>query len=969
MMLDRQKIDFEYCLDVWDKHVAEDPDSVILSDSFGNEVKRKEADRISGSVYAFLKQHQIGNSCFVLINLDRGIKPVLAIMGVLKAGAAFSVVESDYAKERIDFIRNDCHAVYEINEENWPLILKTEPLTGFEQVDDHALCLNVYTSGTTGTPKGVCHEYGQLKLEMLSEQNEDGTWRETRETRWGLVAPLNFVASLKIVVHFLYSGGHLYVLDYDTVKNPRKLNAYFLKNKINETFLSPSLIRIKGPDYGPFMRYIYTGAEPANQVTVKRAKLLNTYTMSESFFTVSEFIIDRAYDAAPIGNPRFDLPVKLLKENGEEAKEGEFGEFCYYNPYCRGYNNNPTENARHFIDGWFHTGDLAVLDHGRYVLMGRSDDMVKIDGNRIEPAEIESVCCRVLGLNACVAKGFEKEGVVALYYAEDVVIDEKAARKKLEELLPYYMIPAHFVKLPKLPISSSGKITRKELVLPNVLHREKYVAPKNEFERKICDRFEKTLLIEKIGRKDDFFDLGGNSLKVMELLSGLDEDIEVTPSMIFKGRTVEGISELYEASKLNSMTREEKEAEGRKNRYPLNGTMAWIWEPEYDGSLDFFRGIKLNGLIPAAYIVKGINKYISLNSTFHMVIKRDESGKPMICYREEVPHVHVERMSMQKFIRERDSFVRPFSEGEPLIRIRCIRTLGNTHLLFHGSHAVLDGAAMHLLIEDLTKCIMNKPVEPVHYFAWAFEENLRLHSPSIPENREYFRKNYFEKEAAVRLKTDENCCGSGYSVTAPALVPLKSVQEYCSREQISVNLFLVASTLLTLSAYNDSERTMIYWNYDNRGPKDDHSGLMIRVLFSAMERGEINTLKDLYQSISKQNTEMFWRCFEKDYYLDYKYGTSVMVVTYLEDWFSKDAMPKFVGSSFDLVNNCPPSDESGRSCVLMCSNEGGKLCASLQYGLEYNKPESADRFISMLEYCMNEMISKNALPDFGAWSV
>ena len=969
MMYTDKEINFEYCMKVWKKHVLEDPNSVILSDSFGNQIERQNADLISSSIFAYLKENNIGKSCFVLINLDRGIKPVLAIMGVLKAGAAFAVVESDYAKDRIDFIRQDCNAVFEINEENWHSIISTKPLDGFEEVDDHDICLNVYTSGTTGTPKGVCHEYGQLKLEMLSEQNEDGSWRETRETRWGLVAPLNFVASLKIVVHFLYSGGHLYVLDYDTVKNPRKLNAFFLKNRINETFLSPSLIRIKGSEYGPFMRFIYTGAEPANQIMVKGAKLVNTYTMSESFFTVSEFIIDHPYDSVPIGKPRFSLPVKLLRENGELAQEGECGEFCYYNPYCRGYNNNPLENELHFIDGWFHTGDLAVFENGQYILKGRSDDMVKISGNRIEPSEIESTCCNILGLKACVAKGFEKEGVVALYYAEDKLIDEKIIREKLEAFLPYYMIPSYFIKIDRLPISSSGKIVRKGLALPKIIHRADYVAPTNEFEQKLAMHFENVLAVDHIGIEDDFFALGGSSLKVMELLAEIEEDMELTPSLIFKGRTIKKIEALLQEEIINSMTPEEKEKEGRKNAYPLNDTMRWIWEPEYDGSLDFFRGMKLNTLIPAKIIEKGINKYINLNSTFNMVVRKDNSGNHVFAYSKKTPHVEVERMSEKEFVVARDNFVKPFGEEEPLIRIRCIRTPLHTYLLFHGSHMVLDGAAMHLLMEDLMKCILNKPVDPIYYFAWAFEENRRLKSPSISENRQYFKETYFDKDATVRLKVDEGCTEEGYNFTIPASVSLKAVQEYCKKEEISINLFLIAATLIALSAYNDSDENMIYWNYDNRGPKDNHAGLMIRVLFAAMNRGEIHNLRELYQSLNQQNQEMFWRCFEKDFYLDYKYGTSVMVVTYLEDWFSSDAFPKFVGSTFNLINNCPASDDSGKACVLMCSHEKGKLFATLQYGLSYNKPESANNFIAMLQYTMEEMISKNDLPDFNSWKV
>ena len=120
-------------------------------------------DRISGQVYAYLKQKGVGKEDFVLINLTRGVLPVVAIVGVLKAEAAFALVEDNYAPERIEYIRKDCGCKAEINKDAWEEILKCAPLAGHEQPDEHDAAYAIYTSGTTGNPKGVLHEYGNIR--------------------------------------------------------------------------------------------------------------------------------------------------------------------------------------------------------------------------------------------------------------------------------------------------------------------------------------------------------------------------------------------------------------------------------------------------------------------------------------------------------------------------------------------------------------------------------------------------------------------------------------------------------------------------------------------------------------------------------------------------------------------------------------------------------------------------------------
>lgn len=241
------------------------PQSVVLADEvITNGITCKELDLLSGRVYAYLKKIGIGKEDFVLINMARGIMLVVAIIGVLKAGAAFTIVEEGYAPERIEYVRNDCGCKTEINRNTWEEILKCEPLPGHEQTDDHDAAFAVYTSGTTGNPKGVLHEYGNIKrciesiyynkMPIVSEND-----------RIALLAPMNFVAADMLIFIVLYSiDSKLYIASYSTIKNPLSLKKMLLDNRISITFLSPSYIRLLDGKTGPFLKKLFVGSEPAN---------------------------------------------------------------------------------------------------------------------------------------------------------------------------------------------------------------------------------------------------------------------------------------------------------------------------------------------------------------------------------------------------------------------------------------------------------------------------------------------------------------------------------------------------------------------------------------------------------------------------------------------------------------------------------------------------------------------------------
>ena len=530
-------------------HAQDKPNTAVLFDEqIPKGLTFLELSLLSGRVYAWLKEHSIGREDVVLINLPRGVFPMVAVIGILKAGAAFVLTEDTYAPERIEYIRRDCGCKIEIDRAAWDEILQCVPLVGYEQTDAHDAAYVIYTSGTTGAPKGVLHEYGNIS-ECIASLRYNGEHLFGTNSRFALLAPLNFVASVMALFCALYPGdSKLFIASYATVKNPLLLQKLFTDKRITVTFLSPSYARMLGGQPGPFLKRLIVGSEPANGIFFDHVGVYNVYAMSESGFAVGIFKIDKPYATCPIGEPQFALEYSLFGEDGEPVADGEVGELCFRNEYVRGYISLPAETAKAFVCGMYRSGDLAKkLPDGRLVLLGRNNDMIKINGNRIEPAEIEAAMKDVLGIDWAAVKGFEKSerAYLCAYYTADITIDAENLRAKLLKRLPYYMIPSYFVHIDDIPLRPNGKFDRASLPEPAPCSPStQYTAPTNDIERALCDAFAKVLKLEKVGIHDDFYRLGGDSVGSIEAI--VESDLTgLEASMVFRGRTAERIAKLY----------------------------------------------------------------------------------------------------------------------------------------------------------------------------------------------------------------------------------------------------------------------------------------------------------------------------------------------------------------------------------------------------------------------------------------
>ena len=262
------------------------------------------------------------------------------------------------------------------------------------------------------------------------------------------------------------------------------------------------------------------------------------------------------------------------------------------------------------------------------------------------------------------------------------------------------------------------------------------------------------------------------------------------------------------------------------------------------------------------------------------------------------------------------------------------------------------------MLEDITDCLHGKQIEDSCYFAWAFEENARERSPHIRENLDYLNEKYFREDCDICIKADENTNRTGFGETRPAVLPLAEVKAYCEKTGISVNNFIIAATALAQCAYNQTDNNLICWNFNNRGPQDNHAGLMIRTCYFKIDRRAVSTPEQLFASIKMQNEDVLQRLYEHEYFADFERAekSPSMNVTYLEDWFSEDAQSSSIAKVIPLENCLKRNPESEKVFCLVCTHEHGNLCMTLNYGLSYLKGENAERFSALLEKASRELL-------------
>ncbi|MDQ0858858.1 non-ribosomal peptide synthetase [Bacillus sp. V2I10] len=752
----------------------------------------------------------IKENCVVGSMLDRSLELPIGILGILKAGAAYLPIDPNYPNERIkkiignsnvDIILKCSHDHHEyINQttlfididttlgKGTPVAMEKNPEL---EISSESLMYVLYTSGSTGEPKGVMVKRNSFVNLLYWYTNE---FDINEASNLLLIAPISFDTAHKNLFAPLIRGGRLHLFEpgmYDY----NKMSDYIDLYKITTINCTPSgfypLVDYnEESNYSRLtsLKHVFLGGESINCKKLKplaessnfNSEIVNTYGPTEctdiaSFYRVSNQEL-KQQKTIPIGKPLNNVELYIVNQEMDLLPIGVTGELCIAGiGLSQGYYNAPVLTKEKFVEfphipgkKVYKTGDMARwMPDGNIEFIGRKDNLTKIRGFRVEVGEIETCLLKHHDVEEAVVVAMEdtlgtKE--LSAYFVAKGDIANAELRNFLIKRVPDFMVPAYFTQLNKMPLNQNGKIDRKALPVPEMdnASSSSYIAPEGELERIIAGIWEEVLKIERIGVYDNFFELGGHSLKAASIILKINQVFETNLQLseMFKQPTIKEV-----VSQITKMQQHKSSAVlpvKEREYYPVSSQQKRLfimWQLNRDS-------VAYN--LPSSIIIEGNLNPDKLVIVFQNLVDRHESLRTSFSFVDGqlvqsvhprldviVDFVEAPKDRLMEFVK---SLVKPFNlEKPPLFRVTVMKIGENKHLLLTDAHhIVFDGISMDIIMEEFSDYYSDKvlPKAKIQYRDYAVWQEEFFQTDDFKSKEEYWLDLFKDGIPILELNTD-----------------------------------------------------------------------------------------------------------------------------------------------------------------------------------------------------------------------
>ncbi|MBD8455200.1 non-ribosomal peptide synthetase, partial [Serratia rubidaea] len=817
----------------------------------------------------------VGAETCVALYAPRSPEMVIGILAILKAGGAYVPLDPAYPPERLAYMLHDSHPVallkagvglplafipatlpvFDISQQTERLDSALTPDLISESDDLSALACLLYTSGTTGQPKGVMIEHRSVVNQVDALAQRIGLTAQDRMLQF---AALSFDASLEEIFATLFQGATLVLRTDQWLMEAAAFWALCRQYRITLVDLPTqfwSQLALERSAIADCVRQVIIGGEAARDAAIAawfdtpghRPALLNTYGPTETTISATMQEIERSDIAGRlIGRPSAGVRLYVLDAQGRPAPVGVAGElFIGGVQVARGYLNRPELTAERFIadpfiDGGrlYRTGDLGRWRaDGALEYLGRNDGQVKLRGFRIEPGEIEAQLAQVDGIREAVVVLREDspgERRLAAYYTGEA-LEAAQLRREAEARLPGYMVPAAYVHLAALPLTANGKLDRRALPVPEgeAYARQAWAAPEGETERTLAQLWQALLPgVERVGRHDNFFELGGHSLLAVRLVSRLRQTLaaELALSEVFNHPTLCDLAARIAQSQpatLSAITRQP-----RGESLPLSLAQQRLWflaqMAGVSESYHISGAVRLTGELNVPALEQALAALLQRHEALRTLFKReDDAPRQVIVDAPLTPLAYCDlRNATQDAVKAQSAVFadRRFALDRELpLRLQLLQTGEQAWLLQMVMHHIAaDGWSMGIFLRELSALynaalngeVAELPALPVQYADYAVWQREWLAEGRLDAQLAYWRETLADAPVLLELPLDrprpaqQSTAGDSVPFTLGAALS-RDLKALSQRYGVTLYMTLLAGWAVLLSRLSGQEEVMI----------------------------------------------------------------------------------------------------------------------------------------------------------------